>query len=99
MIRPPPRTTQSRSSAASDVYKRQVTWIRLPLPPDRGRARQGCRRKEGEKVCFLDRINVPRDCLLVDICIVGNLPELHERARAQRNTAHDGTVVKERGRR
>src|SRR5665809_63025 len=24
MIRPPPRSTQSRSSAASDVYKRQV---------------------------------------------------------------------------
>src|SRR5450756_368752 len=26
MIRRPPRSTQSRSSAASDVYKRQVTW-------------------------------------------------------------------------
>src|SRR5665809_2033 len=33
MIRRPPRSTQSRSSAASDVYKRQV-----PEPP-RGRAR------------------------------------------------------------
>eukprot|EP01017_Pseudomicrothorax_dubius_P022331 TRINITY_DN2413_c0_g1_i3.p1 TRINITY_DN2413_c0_g1~~TRINITY_DN2413_c0_g1_i3.p1 ORF type:complete len:114 (-),score=43.91 TRINITY_DN2413_c0_g1_i3:149-490(-) len=32
MIRRPPRSTQSRSSAASDVYKRQVstqsTWVR-----------------------------------------------------------------------
>src|SRR5680860_1917521 len=26
MIRRPPRSTQSRSSAASDVYKRQVLW-------------------------------------------------------------------------
>src|SRR5680860_235458 len=26
MIRRPPRSTQSRSSAASDVYKRQVEW-------------------------------------------------------------------------
>src|SRR5450756_3238744 len=26
MIRRPPRSTQSRSSAASDVYKRQVVW-------------------------------------------------------------------------
>ena len=28
MIRPPPRSTQSRSSAASDVYKRQAGGIR-----------------------------------------------------------------------
>src|SRR5450756_1584190 len=27
MIRRPPRSTQSRSSAASDVYKRQPLWI------------------------------------------------------------------------
>ena len=26
MIRRPPRSTQSRSSAASDVYKRQALW-------------------------------------------------------------------------
>src|SRR5450756_1402745 len=26
MIRRPPRSTQSRSSAASDVYKRQASW-------------------------------------------------------------------------
>src|SRR5450756_2351969 len=32
MIRRPPRSTQSRSSAASDVYKRQV--FGLPLFPD-----------------------------------------------------------------
>ena len=35
MIRRPPRSTQSRSSAASDVYKRQVSFISLKLviPP------------------------------------------------------------------
>jgi len=27
MIRRPPRSTQSRSSAASDVYKRQGEWF------------------------------------------------------------------------
>src|SRR5680860_1336268 len=31
MIRRPPRSTQSRSSAASDVYKRQVYTIRTAL--------------------------------------------------------------------
>src|SRR5680860_386259 len=32
MIRRPPRSTQSRSSAASDVYKRQpYTWWSFPL--------------------------------------------------------------------
>src|SRR5450756_3137897 len=35
MIRRPPRSTQSRSSAASDVYKRQ-TGDRLPLLVDLG---------------------------------------------------------------
>src|SRR5450756_3147696 len=34
MIRRPPRSTQSRSSAASDVYKRQVTG--LEASPDDG---------------------------------------------------------------
>src|SRR5450756_2921954 len=41
MIRRPPRSTQSRSSAASDVYKRPVgthsdgeSWNRFPLRPD-----------------------------------------------------------------
>src|SRR5680860_1248117 len=32
MIRRPPRSTQSRSSAASDVYKRQVR-AQLAIPP------------------------------------------------------------------
>src|SRR5450756_1434018 len=32
MIRRPPRSTQSRSSAASDVYKRQI----VPIVPNRG---------------------------------------------------------------
>ena len=37
MIRRPPRSTQSRSSAASDVYKRQQ---RAPLPPQQKRSPQ-----------------------------------------------------------
>ena len=32
MIRRPPRSTQSRSSAASDVYKRQVLLVTEPTP-------------------------------------------------------------------
>src|SRR5450756_2389474 len=33
MIRRPPRSTQSRSSAASDVYKRQIFYfLHFPLP-------------------------------------------------------------------
>src|SRR5680860_479124 len=37
MIRRPPRSTQSRSSAASDVYKRQLATLlsRIPLRSDR----------------------------------------------------------------
>src|SRR5450756_1777570 len=35
MIRRPPRSTQSRSSAASDVYKRQADWVRY----DKGRTK------------------------------------------------------------
>src|SRR5450756_2834784 len=37
MIRRPPRSTQSRSSAASDVYKRQAGMDRLAARDDRGR--------------------------------------------------------------
>src|SRR5680860_431319 len=33
MIRRPPRSTQSRSSAASDVYKRQDQYHVVPGPP------------------------------------------------------------------
>src|SRR5680860_1903095 len=33
MIRRPPRSTQSRSSAASDVYKRQAERVRALLDP------------------------------------------------------------------
>src|SRR5680860_1292169 len=32
MIRRPPRSTQSRSSAASDVYKRQLLYARIQNP-------------------------------------------------------------------
>src|SRR5450756_2615497 len=37
MIRRPPRSTQSRSSAASDVYKRQLPALRPPNPRAHGR--------------------------------------------------------------
>src|SRR5450756_1584787 len=50
MIRRPPRSTQSRSSAASDVYKRQINWRKpateRPQQADLGalleRAEPGC---------------------------------------------------------
>ena len=35
MIRRPPRSTQSRSSAASDVYKRQPAYSTICTPPNR----------------------------------------------------------------
>src|SRR5665213_4352361 len=34
MIRRPPRSTQSRSSAASDVYKRQIWDLDISAPPN-----------------------------------------------------------------
>ena len=44
MIRRPPRSTQSRSSAASDVYKRQdvgqLVWLYWSRPPVRQRFRK-----------------------------------------------------------
>src|SRR5450756_3118410 len=53
MIRRPPRSTQSRSSAASDVYKRQVRGAHDPARgrsgprgPDRHRGRRGARAGE-----------------------------------------------------
>src|SRR5665213_581177 len=36
MIRRPPRSTQSRSSAASDVYKRQLDTLSALLEPSTG---------------------------------------------------------------
>src|SRR5680860_629799 len=39
MIRRPPRSTQSRSSAASDVYKRQVHPLEFRLPGERLQAK------------------------------------------------------------
>src|SRR5680860_1914545 len=44
MIRRPPRSTQSRSSAASDVYKRQIQ-PRMVKPP----AREGEPPRQGEE--------------------------------------------------
>src|SRR5450756_2832520 len=40
MIRRPPRSTQSRSSAASDVYKRQLKSLSDMLKGKQGRFRQ-----------------------------------------------------------
>src|SRR5665811_2098144 len=40
MIRRPPRSTRVRSSAASDVYKRQVCRCRIGVPKDGGEDRQ-----------------------------------------------------------
>src|SRR5450756_3078328 len=42
MIRRPPRSTQSRSSAASDVYKRQQAWTRRTT---RSSSRNAARRR------------------------------------------------------
>eukprot|EP00657_Telonema_sp_P-1_P001200 TRINITY_DN1266_c0_g1_i6.p1 TRINITY_DN1266_c0_g1~~TRINITY_DN1266_c0_g1_i6.p1 ORF type:complete len:116 (-),score=51.78 TRINITY_DN1266_c0_g1_i6:48-395(-) len=70
MIRRPPRSTQSRSSAASDVYKRQ-----LQGPPGQGgfgsrdRSQQG-RPAQGipqEQVRTLPRRVPPRDELLSSV--------------------------------
>src|SRR5450756_3216437 len=41
MIRRPPRSTQSRSSAASDVYKRQLPTVFLIVTGKRGRSMRG----------------------------------------------------------
>src|SRR5659263_368835 len=55
MIRRPPRSTQSRSSAASDVYKRQAQEIGrptrvLPEPPDNSELRQKIETLGGDQI-------------------------------------------------
>ena len=49
MIRRPPRSTQSRSSAASDVYKRQLKYLVKESQTPRGLNEQGVKelRKSG----------------------------------------------------
>src|SRR5450756_573305 len=58
MIRRPPRSTQSRSSAASDVYKRQI-------PKEEADRRAAA----GEK--FVLRLRVPDETLVVDDVVQG----------------------------
>src|SRR5665809_171812 len=63
MLRRPPRSTQSRSSAASDVYKRQSETTRLSetlidqvAHYDRGRAEElrGVSRSQTDRACACD---------------------------------------------
>src|SRR5450756_164773 len=50
MIRRPPRSTQSRSSAASDVYKRQVLKFRRLIPGDEPSQEVENSKRDGEMV-------------------------------------------------
>ena len=61
MIRRPPRSTQSRSSAASDVYKRQGTLAACSLATSRPQ------RADSVASCFSVRAHRP---LLIDIVAV-----------------------------
>src|SRR5450756_681507 len=51
MIRRPPRSTQSRSSAASDVYKRQVTRAEGTIAGGASASRQGTPRGQRTRAC------------------------------------------------
>src|SRR5450756_2727854 len=57
MIRRPPRSTQSRSSAASDVYKRQEIHPAAKIAP-------GCVIDHGMGVVIGETAEVGEDCLL-----------------------------------
>src|SRR5680860_811667 len=57
MIRRPPRSTQSRSSAASDVYKRQSIDGLNPLEPLAGMDIGKIKRRVGEKVVLIGNID------------------------------------------
>eukprot|EP00656_Telonema_subtile_P005131 TRINITY_DN12330_c0_g1_i7.p1 TRINITY_DN12330_c0_g1~~TRINITY_DN12330_c0_g1_i7.p1 ORF type:complete len:404 (+),score=68.62 TRINITY_DN12330_c0_g1_i7:88-1299(+) len=60
MIRRPPRSTLSSSSAASDVYKRQTFGISNVVLSERPMNQHGMRRKRGAQGRFADRIS--SDC-------------------------------------
>src|SRR5664280_2541212 len=70
MIRRPPRSTLSSSSAASDVYKRQAQgWIRFVLAPTNSR-RSGLKSRASKGELF--------NSLLVPFLRIGSRkPELH----------------------
>src|SRR5428012_16509 len=53
MIRRPPRSTQSRSSAASDVYKRQC----VPWPEKRGLEPGGATEVDTDRLSYLFRVS------------------------------------------
>eukprot|EP01016_Furgasonia_blochmanni_P055158 TRINITY_DN9180_c0_g2_i6.p3 TRINITY_DN9180_c0_g2~~TRINITY_DN9180_c0_g2_i6.p3 ORF type:complete len:104 (+),score=18.16 TRINITY_DN9180_c0_g2_i6:21-332(+) len=69
MIRRPPRSTQSRSSAASDVYKRQIiiviqkilqqsSCLLFKMMAMNGRLKRGARRNKNTSKCrWVDRRN------------------------------------------
>src|SRR5450756_3151479 len=104
MIRRPPRSTQSRSSAASDVYKRQALIgdrADLALGDDRqpdyigdplqlgGAARQG----DGSLPAHRAVVQIDRDQLAAGKAGVGNAPgdtDSHRRAYRERRR---GTLV------
>src|SRR5450756_2098859 len=81
MIRRPPRSTQSRSSAASDVYKRQlqqsfdaVVHYDLPWNPNRLEQREGRvdrfgQRKPLVRTVLLYGTNNPVDIVVLDVLI------------------------------
>eukprot|EP00827_Trimyema_finlayi_P004952 TRINITY_DN5080_c0_g1_i1.p2 TRINITY_DN5080_c0_g1~~TRINITY_DN5080_c0_g1_i1.p2 ORF type:complete len:102 (+),score=63.17 TRINITY_DN5080_c0_g1_i1:12-317(+) len=54
MIRRPPRSTQSRSSAASDVYKRQVLLVLLSFNLTTSILWQGCHRGEPQDKSYFE---------------------------------------------
>src|SRR5680860_672118 len=57
MIRRPPRSTQSRSSAASDVYKRQF-WSRPNVSCLTWREYNGTWKRENDTIIFFDQYDV-----------------------------------------
>src|SRR5680860_1908062 len=84
MIRRPPRSTQSRSSAASDVYKRQ-TLLRLIAgieTPDAGEIRLDgtvvaslSRREAARRIALLEQSATPSvDLSVRDVVLLGRIP-------------------------
>src|SRR5450756_2805100 len=89
MIRRPPRSTQSRSSAASDVYKRQV--LTVVVPEDVAPVRQS-QRVDGPAVVeverhadqqFGDRIDDALDRQGLSAAPEGAVAALHQRRAFQ----------------
>src|SRR5450756_871734 len=71
MIRRPPRSTQSRSSAASDVYKRQAGGMTLEEHPSYYHSRVDRRREERARRLRKKRTaKVTSAVLLSVVCLV-----------------------------